>query len=545
MAALRRLLFGFLVAALCIASGFAQDKKWEDIATSMQDLLDAIRASHEDYLADSGSKLGRRDAGVKFGRSSYWRPLAPSQRPSSAEDFSDQLSQLVSSLGSSLEELIQLLASHFDIDASHLRPETSRSAILPITLWTTQAPSTASSASHGAVTTKTGGTTSQTRAVSSSTASSPMATSTFNPQASDLNVVYYSQTDLTPVISLDRICEDDSVDMVIIAFVTALFSGGGYPAMNMASNCWAPNAAQQAAGATKLLDCVGDGFANKVARCQNKGKKVLLSLGGYYGYLSMADESRAVEAAHMLWNLFLGGSDPNSQPLRPYGNVVLDGIDIDNETPSDSSLLPILASTLRQLFASDSSKPYYLSAAPQCPRPDASIPVPQLLNYIDFFSVQFYNNPSCQLSSTDQGFFTSLQAWSDDLLALDGATVTPTGSGTHPPGSRDLTDVREHSMRIRPKRQPLTGPSSSFVNTHNGITAPRLLIGTPAFPGAGSGFVDVATYKGILQRVKTLALPNLAGAIFWDGAYQEVTGQVIDGSGLNTTFAQVVKNVLG
>ena len=70
------------------------------------------------------------------------------------------------------------------------------------------------------------------------------------PQSTNLNVVYYSQTDLTPVISLTQVCADPNIDIVILAFVTNLVSAGGYPAMNMASNCWAPNAAQQAAGAT-------------------------------------------------------------------------------------------------------------------------------------------------------------------------------------------------------------------------------------------------------------------------------------------------------
>ncbi|EXJ87366.1 hypothetical protein A1O3_04325 [Capronia epimyces CBS 606.96] len=536
MAALRRLFLFLIASALCLNLTFAQEGSWGDIAISLEEVLDAMRQSHEDYLAQSGSKPSRRDAG--FGRPNYWQPLAPSQRPSSPEDFSDQLSQLVASLGSSLEELIQLISSQFGIGALQSGSPPLQSTILPITRLSTRVSVTTSAAIHATTTaTGPGVTVSLTTVGSTSTSSLPAVTYSFNPQASDLNVVYYSQTDLTPVISLDQVCGDDSIDMVIIAFVTALFSDGGYPAMNMASNCWAPNAAQQAAGAMKLLDCVGDGFASKIDRCQKKGKKVLLSLGGAFGDLDMASEEKAVEAAHTLWSLFLGGADPNLQALRPYGTVVLDGIDIDNETPSNGVYLPTLASTLRQLFTSDTSKAYYLSAAPQCPRPDASIPVSQLAGSIDFFSVQFYNNPSCQLNA--DGFFASLQAWSDDLLTDTGDTVpTATGTGGTP----------SMRMRIRPKRQPQTSassaPESNFLNVNNGISAPRLLIGTPAFAGAGSGYVDVATYKTILQRVKAMGLRNLAGAMFWDGAYQEVSGEVIDSSGRNTTFAEVVKNVL-
>jgi len=193
-------------------------------------------------------------------------------------------------------------------------------------------------------------------------------------------------------------------------------------------------------------------------------------------------------------------------------------------------------STLRQLIATDPSKPYYLTAAPQCPRPDRSILVPELLSDIDFFSVQFYNNPSCQLNA-GQDFLDSLQAWSSDLAA--GAS------------SSKSTSKRRSSFtsRIRPRlhktrRQPGTGASFNVIN--NGITAPRLLIGTPAFAAAGSGFVSVSDYKIILEQVKAMALPNLAGAMFWDGAYLERSGQPVPGVGnsVNVTYAEVVRDVL-
>ena len=351
-----------------------------------------------------------------------------------------------------------------------------------------------------------------------------------------MNVVYYSQTDLTSVVSLSQVCADPDVDIIILAFVTNLVSAGGYPALNMASNCWAASAAQQAAGATGLLDCVGDGFASEITQCQALGKKVMLSLGGSTGDLTMNSAAQATQVANRLWNLFLGGVDPSLTALRPYGSVVLDGIDIgvdiphlssnsavlidhlDSELASASTYLPTLASNLRNLMSSDTSKAYYLSAAPQCPRPDASIPVPQLLPYVDFFSVQFYNNPSCQLDAGD-GFFTSLQHWSSDLMAINGS-----GSGS------------PTSSCIKRSTRP------SFMNINNGITSPRLLIGTPAFARAGSGYVDVPTYQGILQQVKSMGLGNLAGAMFWDGAYQEESGTLVGGR--NLTFADVVRSVL-
>src|SRR5271163_3750428 len=73
-----------------------------------------------------------------------------------------------------------------------------------------------------------------------------------------------------------------------------------------------------------------------------------------------------------------------------------------------------LMSTLRALFTTDPMHPYFLSAAPQCPRPDASIPLTALQTQTDFVFVQFYNNPSCDLD-TGAAFLASLAAWSGDL----------------------------------------------------------------------------------------------------------------------------------
>jgi chitinase len=179
-------------------------------------------------------------------------------------------------------------------------------------------------------------------------------------------------------------------------------------------------------------------------------------------------------------------------------------------------------STLRGLLASDSSKKYFLTAAPQCPRPDQSIPVPELTQYIDFFGVQFYNNPSCQLSS-GSGFLSSVHSWSQTLAA----------SGNK---------LKRSSSRFWPRQSTAAVTTGTFVNIDNGVTGPKLLIGTPAFAGAGSGFVSVAEYQDILRQVQGLGLPNVAGAMFWDGAYEIGSGGGGGDQG-GTTYAQVVREV--
>ncbi|EXJ61612.1 hypothetical protein A1O7_02040 [Cladophialophora yegresii CBS 114405] len=483
-------LFSFTVFISSVfASAPSQD--WEQVAATLRSTVEVLQLAHKQYLAQTTNPHFRRDSTFRTGPAGYWQPLAANKRLDASDDFSGQLHDLINEIGSAVQQLIELLASQFDNIGGLLTSTTASSipaastttpqpSVLPITNLNT--PPAATTASRSLVPDR--------PLHTSSTSSRPSATYTFNPRATDLNVVYYSQTDLTPVISLTQVCDDPAIDIVILAFVTHLVSNGGYPAMNMASNCWAPNAAQQAAGATGLLDCVGDGFASKIAQCQQRGKKVMLSLGGSVGDLSMGSAAQAEQVANTIWDLFLGGTNPTTAPLRPYGTVVLDGIDIDNESPSGSTYLPTLARTLRQLM-STAPKPYYLSVAPQCPRPDASVPVPALLPYIDFFA-----------------------DWSNDLLAL-GSLVS---------GSRVMRSL-------------------GFQNINNGVDSPRLLIGTPAFAGAGSGYVDVPTYKTMMQRVRELGLPNLAGAMFWDGAYQEISATTLGNDGMNATFAEVVKQV--
>jgi chitinase len=350
----------------------------------------------------------------------------------------------------------------------------------------------------------------------------------FNPMANNNVVVYYGQTTQTSAVPLTQVCADPNVDLVILAFVPTFFGPGGWPTLNMGPHCWAASTAQSQAGATGLIDCVSDGFANQVRQCQDAGKKVLLSLGGAQGYsdTTIPSDQDAEMLASKLWNLFLGGMEiPQTNAIRPFGDVVLDGIDvgkkhalaglwtlnpvlpvpanfhsIDNESGT-TAYFATLISALRALFQSSAAtKPYFLSAAPQCPRPDASIPLSSMQTSLDFVWVQFYNNPSCNLAS-GTSFLNSLAAWSGDLAA-------------------DTAD---------------------FINTGNGVSSPRLYMGVPAWPGAGSGYVDANGLRSLLQSVHG-AHANFGGVMFWDGAFGEESA---GSDGSSETLMQVVKDVLG
>ena len=142
--------------------------------------------------------------------------------------------------------------------------------------------------------------------------------------------VYYGQSDQTSAVQLTTICADPNVDIVTLAFLTTFFGPGGWPTLNIGPNCSPPTSAQSQAGASGLLDCVDDGFAAQVTQCQADGKKVLLSLGGAPGYsdTTITSAGQAQELAQTLWNLFLGGQNSTTDAMRPFGNVVLDGLDI-------------------------------------------------------------------------------------------------------------------------------------------------------------------------------------------------------------------------
>ena len=119
-----------------------------------------------------------------------------------------------------------------------------------------------------------------------------------------------------------------------------------------------------------------------------------------------------------------------------------------------------------------------------------------MLPNLDFISVQFYNNLSCNLGSF--GFLSSLKSWSSDVASY-----------------------------------------SSFHNVGNGLNAPWLLTGVPADPAtAGAdGYVNQATWRTTLQQVKGLGLGNVGGAMYWDRSYLEL------GKSNGQTFADVVRDV--
>ncbi|KAL9620449.1 MAG: hypothetical protein Q9160_005034 [Pyrenula sp. 1 TL-2023] len=335
-----------------------------------------------------------------------------------------------------------------------------------------------------------------------STPSNRSSSQAFNPLSPSNLAVYYGQTPLTSTIRLSTLCTNPSIDIIILAFITSFSSPSppttttSYPTINFSSYCTSgPSAAQSAARATGLLDCTQD-LAPEIQMCQNQGKKVFLSLGGAAGASGMiiGSEEEARERADVVWGLFGEPDGGEMDALRPFGDVVVDGFDDDNESAT-STHWPAFLTRLRSHFAPSSSsssptKPFFLSSAPQCPLPDASIPGPPALTTLfDFVWVQFYNNPSCQLGNS-AGFLESVGAWSQLL----------SGSASSDAGGK-----------------------GGFVDVGNGVKGgPRLYVGAVSWEGGsgGGGYVDAETLTGLVGQAKGVSegKGNFGGVMLWDGA---------------------------
>ena len=114
--------------------------------------------------------------------------------------------------------------------------------------------------------------------------------------------------------------------------------------------------------------------------CQKTyGKTILLSIGGAtYTEGGFSSSSAAVAGANLLWKTF-GPVQSGSSGNRPFGTAVVDGFDFDFEA-GVSNTVPF-ANQLRSLMNADTSKKYYLSAAPQCPYPGKPLSFLHSINF--------------------------------------------------------------------------------------------------------------------------------------------------------------------
>ncbi|KAL7586422.1 hevamine-A [Lactuca sativa] len=234
--------------------------------------------------------------------------------------------------------------------------------------------------------------------------------------------------------TLSDTCSTGNYEYVNIAFLWT-FGNGRTPRMDLAGHC-----DPYSNGCTKL--------SSDIKSCQAKGVKVMLSIGGGIGSYSIASKEDAQEVATYLWDNFLGGETTS---IRPLGNTSLDGIDFDIES-GGSQHWDDLA---RYLSAySTKSKKVYLTAAPQCPYPDAWLGGALQTGLFDYVWVQFYNNPPCQYSANITNLEDGWKQWTSDIpvskifLGLPAASEAA-GSGFIP--VNDLTSKVLPAIKSSPK----------------------------------------------------------------------------------------------
>lgn len=215
-----------------------------------------------------------------------------------------------------------------------------------------------------------------------------------NARSNSNVAIYWGQNSGGSQQRLSYYCDSDAVDIVILSFMHQ------FPSpiqLNFANAC------EGTYTANGILQC--QTIAEDIKYCQNNGKTILLSLGGAAGSYGFSDDATAKQFAHTLWDLF-GNSKNLATNDRPFYDAVLDGFDFDIEN-NWSTGYPALATELRTLFQKDTSKNYYLGAAPQCPYPDASVGPLLKQSEIDFVFIQFYNN-YCNLGSSSFNWDTWL-----------------------------------------------------------------------------------------------------------------------------------------
>ncbi|XP_021725683.1 acidic endochitinase SE2-like [Chenopodium quinoa] len=191
--------------------------------------------------------------------------------------------------------------------------------------------------------------------------------------------------------SLVDTCNSGNYGTVILAFLSS-FGNGATPVLNLAGHC------------DPTTTC--SSLSSEINACKQAGIKVLLSIGGATEGYSLSSTDDANQLADYLWNNFLGGQSSS----RPLGDAVLDGIDFDIET-GDKRFYDDLARALAG--HNNGQKTVYLSAAPQCPFPDARLDTAIATGLFDFVWVQFYNNPraNCQYDGSTDNLLNSWNQW--------------------------------------------------------------------------------------------------------------------------------------
>jgi chitinase len=221
-----------------------------------------------------------------------------------------------------------------------------------------------------------------------------------------------------------------------------------------------------------LLTCPT--MAQGIQYIQSQGKRVSITMGGSAGvYANPSSSAEASQLAQIMWDMFLGGNCE----YRPFGSVILDGVDLDIET-GGTEYWDDFVIALRSLMNSATVLPpsgrYWITGAPQCPYPEpywgsasaanTILGNPTSAQAIDFLTVQFYpNQGGCQITAS--GFESSFQTW------------------------------------------------ASWAQTYG----KKVMVGVPSAPGAAAaGYLSTAQLQPILANLYATYPNQFGGVMFWN-----------------------------
>ncbi|KAL9566835.1 hypothetical protein ACKAV7_009032 [Fusarium commune] len=201
--------------------------------------------------------------------------------------------------------------------------------------------------------------------------------------------------------SLKSYC-DSAPEYVTLSFVNQApeHTESGYPGTNFAGHCAAGVFSNKHGVASSLLsECYT--IKEGIPYCQERGVKVLLSIGGVYNEAGsnykVTTDDKGVDFADFLYKAF-GPYDQSWDGPRPFDSddgttrPAVDGFDFDIEHDLPNSPYIAMINELRRL-----NSDVIITGAPQCPTSDQYFYMKDMINQAKFDAlfIQFYNNPGC------------------------------------------------------------------------------------------------------------------------------------------------------
>jgi chitinase len=225
----------------------------------------------------------------------------------------------------------------------------------------------------------------------------------------DLQCLFTTRSNLTPhqgqgndnQQNLASYCQSDSgVDIILLAFIDH-FGAGAYPGGQI-------GACTINSDKSFSEECAD--VAKDIQTCKDNGVKIFLSIGGAGAdnQWHLNGEGDAAGVAYSFWNSYANPAYVDKGTPRPFGNVFLDGWDIDlesrgaSDSPDSWRYLGSMINHLRGYFSRDPNHQYFIGGAPQCPIPEKNMGLSIRQAQYDYLWIQFYNN-DCSASTLFDG----------------------------------------------------------------------------------------------------------------------------------------------